>query len=316
MKMLSIISTLSTLGSAFILTLGSCGQGGGTSGTQTTDRAGQAAQQEQIPIAYDLQHPTVYTMPDELREVSGISFYKGDPAMLYAEQDENGRLYWLEPGGDKAHYYDFGKDGDYEDLAFVGSQVVFLKSNGNLYSFDFKPAAGADAAPVTGKLQEWKDLLPKGEYEGLYADTGQNQLYVLCKECKNEDHKKAVSVYKLKSNGQGWALSGSSTVDVTKISALSANEKDSGKKNKKIDFKPSAISLNPLTHQWYLLSSVNKMLVVTDAGFQVQAVYPLDHKQFPQPEGMCFDRDNNLYISNEGPAGGEGTVLKFTYKGN
>lgn len=316
--MLSIISTLSTLSSAFILTLSSCGQGSGTSGAQAADSSiPTAAQPEQMPIAYDLQHPTVYTMPDELREISGISFYNGDPAMLYAEQDENGRLYWLQPGSDKANHYDFGQDGDYEDLAFVAGQVIFLKSNGHLYSFDFKPAAGADAAPVTGKVQEWKDLLPKGEYEGLYADTGKKQLYVLCKECKNEDHKKAVSVFKLDNNAQGWTLSGSSTVDVTKISAhLNAEKEDSGKKAKKIDFKPSAISLNPVTHQWYLLSSVNKMLVVTDAAFQVQAVYPLNRKQFPQPEGMCFDRDNNLYISNEGPAGDEGTVLKFAYKGS
>lgn len=310
--MLSIISALSTLSSAFIVTLSSCGQPG------TSHNAGQSevvGKNKQAPIAYDLAHPAVYNLPEDLREVSGISFYQGDPSLLYAEQDEKGRLYWLAPGADKASHYDFGKDGDYEDLAFVGKQAVFLKSNGTLYSFDFTPATGADGSPVTGKLQEWKDLLPKGEYEGLYADTARKQLYVLCKECKNEDHKKTVTIFRLDNNTKGWTLSGSSQVDVTMISTLSHELNDKGKsKQKKINFRPSAISFNTRTNEWYILSSVNKMLVVTGADWQVKGVYPLDSKLFAQPEGMCFDRDNNLYISNEGPQGSKGTVLKFVLK--
>lgn len=313
--MLSIISTLSTLGSALLLSMASCGQGEGSGNPGSDSAAILKSQAHLSEIAYDLENPTIYTLPSELREVSGIAFYKGDPALLYAEQDEKGRLYWLAPGDKEARHYDFGKDGDYEDLAFIAGQVVYLKSNGNLYGFDFAPGNSPDEAPVTGKLAQWKDVLPKGEYEGMYGDDANQQLYVLCKECKNEDHKKSVSVYQLGRKGQLWAKSGTFKVDVTKISALyDALPEGQGKKKKKINFKPSALSLNKLTHEWYILSSINKMLVVTDMDWQVKAVYTLNSKLYPQPEGMCFDRDNNLYISNEGPDGKMGTLLKFALK--
>ena len=326
MKMLSVLSTLSTLGSAFLLACasGSCGQG---TSSRSADQAATPRQvsgmSDQHAFAYDLAHPAaVYVMPKELREISGISFYKGDPALLYAEQDEKGRLYWLRPGDARAHHYDFGKDGDYEDLAFTRSQAVLLKSDGTLYSFDFTPAGSADGSLLTGPLEEWKGLLPAGEYEGLYADTGNNQIYVLCKACKQEDHRKTVTIYRLENKGQGWISGGTGQVDVTRISALAGGLTEPGKKIKAgkdkklkhIEFKPSAITRNPLTDEWYILSSVNKMLVVTGSDWQVKAVYPVDSDLYPQPEGICLDRDNNLYISNEGPPGGQGTVLKFNRK--
>ncbi len=42
------------------------------------------------------------------------------------------------------------------------------------------------------------------------------------------------------------------------------------------------------------------MLVVTDTAWNIKQVYTLDPALFNQPEGITFDIDNNLYISNEG----------------
>jgi uncharacterized protein YjiK len=72
---------------------------------------------------------------------------------------------------------------------------------------------------------------------------------------------------------------------------------------------------NPLTKQWYIVSSVNELLVVTDADFKVTAAYSLDHKLFLQPEGLAFDKKGNLYISNEGDEFAKGTILKFNFTG-
>ncbi len=38
----------------------------------------------------------------------------------------------------------------------------------------------------------------------------------------------------------------------------------------------------------------------------------LDKKTFRQPEGICFDPEGNLFISNEGQ-GGKANILIFKY---
>ena len=67
------------------------------------------------------------------------------------------------------------------------------------------------------------------------------------------------------------------------------------------------------TNEWYILSSVNKMLIVADADWNVKNVYALNPAQFHQPEGIAFDNQFNLYISNEGDLVSPGNVLKFNY---
>ena len=52
-------------------------------------------------------------------------------------------------------------------------------------------------------------------------------------------------------------------------------------------------------------------MVITDANWKVQDVYPLIGNSFYQPEGIAFDAEGNLYISNEGDELSDGNVLKF-----
>jgi uncharacterized protein YjiK len=76
-------------------------------------------------------------------------------------------------------------------------------------------------------------------------------------------------------------------------------------------FRPSAIARNPLNNEWYILSSVNKLLIVADKEWKVLAVHELNGNKFNQPEGIAFDLHGNLYISNEGDDLAEGNILKF-----
>jgi hypothetical protein len=199
----------------------------------------------------------------------------------------------------RARFSQFAKHGDFEDIA-IGNEYVFaLKSDGKIYSFPFSEVKNKKAAGV----QEWKDLLPEGEYEGLYADERQKQLYVLCKSCDDEKGERK-SGYILSVSGNGnLQQSGSFSINEDQIKNLS--------KKGKISFRPSGIALNPRTEEWYLISSVNKMLVITNRKWQVKEIYMLNPKHFLQPEGIAFDRANNLYISNEGDEFKNGNVLKF-----
>jgi len=53
--------------------------------------------------------------------------------------------------------------------------------------------------------------------------------------------------------------------------------------------------------------------VVTDLQWKVKQVIMLEGSNFPQPEGMAFDKYGNLYISNERGNSAQANLLKFTY---
>jgi uncharacterized protein YjiK len=76
------------------------------------------------------------------------------------------------------------------------------------------------------------------------------------------------------------------------------------------------MAFNKKNQEWYLLSSINKMLIIADRTWNVKQVISLNSSLFPQPEGISFDSDNNLYISNEAGNSSVGTVLKFVLKNN
>jgi uncharacterized protein YjiK len=255
------------------------------------------------PLGYDLNQPETFNMPEALNEISGISFYKGNSDTLYAEQDEEGKLFYLHLGDKKASHVKFGKKGDYEDLAIINEQVIMLRSDGTLFSFPFKEVQQEEVTDV----KEWAGLLPDGEFEGLYADAKNNLLYVLCKHCGDDETTKAITAYILKLQSDGSITqSGSASVNVKVIEELAGE--------KKLKFHPSALAKNPQTQQWYILSAVNEMLIVADNDWKVKEVYRLDAGTFRQPEGIAFDGENNLYISNEGDDISKGNVLKFVFK--
>jgi SdiA-regulated len=253
-------------------------------------------------VNYDLTKPEILKMPSALNEISGITFNKGRPDTMYAEQDEEGRLYYFPTVSLDVKHQKFGKKGDYEDIAICNGTVIMLRSDGVLFSFPLNITAEEEISNV----QETAGLLPDGEYEGIYADDAASQLYVLCKQCAADNETKSISGYILQMKpGNGMELKSNFQVN-TKDIATKLNEK-------KIAFRPSALTKNIRDNQWYLLSSVNKLLVITNDKWGIEKVYPLDPALFNQPEGIAFDKDNNLYISNERGSTGNATVLKFNF---
>ncbi|HRO71502.1 MAG TPA: SdiA-regulated domain-containing protein, partial [Chitinophagaceae bacterium] len=76
-------------------------------------------------------------------------------------------------------------------------------------------------------------------------------------------------------------------------------------------FRPSGLARNPITSEWFVISSVNKLLVVADSTWNIKQACKLNGNVFNQPEGIAFDKAGNLYISNEGDDLSEGNILKF-----
>ena len=255
------------------------------------------------PPGYDLANPQKFIMSESLHEISGITFIRPNNDSLYAIEDEDGKLFYFRPGGEKPEYKKFGKHGDYEDVTILGGNTgnsfVVLRSDGSLYVFPTSFIQN-DKQDV----EEYPNILPAGEYEGLYGDDD-NSLYALCKNCKEDDQRDGVSVFKLQRNGKGHLkIMDHFTVDVSGISLP--------KEQRKGKFHPACLARHPITREWYIISSVNKVLLVLDSQWKLKAAYSLKPSLFKQPEGLAFDSKGNMYVSNEG-GDGNANVLLFAY---
>ena len=256
------------------------------------------------PPGYNLNKPQKFNMPDDLEEISGIAFNKGNANVLYAEEDEAGRIYYMKPPYKKAKYSIFKNTGDFEDMAICGDQVVMLQSKGRLYTFPLAEVAN----PQVAHVQKFEDMLPKGQYEGMYADSATSQVYVMCKHCDMDKTSKQTSgfIFQLGSDGK------LKQTDTFKINVKHIADQLN---DPKVNFHPSALAQNKRSKNWFVVSSVNKLLVILNEKFKVQQVFKLNPEFFPQPEGIAFDDKNNLYISNEGDKLEPGNVLKFAWSG-
>ena len=252
---------------------------------------------------YDLTNPTTFTMPAVLDEISGIAFKNGNADTIYAEQDEEGKLFYFHLGDKEVSHTKFAKKGDYEDVAVCNNYVIMLKSDGVFYTFPVAGIYNKDA----GNVNEQAGLLPEGEYESLYADESNSSLYVLCKNCSNDKSGETISGHVLQINAEGkLQLKNDFVINAKAVAALEAA--------KNIRLKPSALAKHPVTKEWFIVSSVNKVLLVTDSSWKPLHLYKLNPALFTQPEGIAFDKAGNLYISNEVGEGLNGTILQFLYK--
>lgn len=270
--------------------------GVGCSRAQQADRYGS-------PAGYDLNNPAVYDMADILYEISGITFHNGRSDTIYAQQDEAGRLFYFALGDRQTQHTKFGNDGDYEDIAILHDHVIILRSDGSLYRFPLAERHGKKIVNV----EVWDKPFPKGEYESLAATAGDSLLYVLCKQCRQDRKQSFNTGYAFRLGADGKIVH-----ELTFAVNWAQIEQYVGLGGKA--FRPSAITWNPFTSEWFIVSSINKMLVVTDSQWKVKNAYRLNPKLYVQPEGLAIDADRNLYISNEGgKRSRKANILKFQF---
>jgi uncharacterized protein YjiK len=252
---------------------------------------------QQPALNYDLTAGEKFNMPESLLEISGLTFNNDDPSSIYAIQDEDGRLFTLSWGIKKARSIKFGPKGDYEDLAILNGRVYVITSSSDFYSFPL------NAEDISTSVQNWENFLPKAEYESLYADVKEQTLYVLTKSAGKKKRQTLGYKIKIDNNSKDLGTVSEFKFDQDAIQKLGFKIKSG--------LRVSALTRHPKSLEWYILSSAEKLLVVASPDWQIKAVYDLDSSTFNQPEGITFDKDLNLYISNEGDEITNGNILKF-----
>ena len=268
-------------------------------------------------IPYDLKTPnSIYKLPSALYEISGIAIYKDN--LIACIQDEKGIVYLYDLDKEEVtEKVKFGKDGDYEGIAVAGETIHVLKSNGNIYRIKKPEKKDPKVKKITTPLSIANNC------EGLGYDKVSNSLLIACKGTSSyKNHKfdkKSKAIYALNLDSLEFNRYPAYLIDVNLI--LESTELDPYLRvsNKimqhlysggSIVFQPSGVAVHPISNHIYILASVGKLLVVLDRDGRILEIRPLNKNIFRQPEGISFDANGDLYISNEGK-GGKGTIFIF-----
>lgn len=220
----------------------------------------------------------------ELNEISGLTFLNHNS--IACIQDEKAQVFILDPkNGEIKHKYDFGKNNDYEGITHNDSKFYILQSDGNIFISENEQK---------GKKYHFKDN-KKFDFEGLCLDKKNNRLLIACKEHAKKENKNTIFIY-------GFSLLGNQFI---KKPVFKIDKKEINK-----NFMPSGIAIHP-NGNIFILSSHSKNLLVLDSGGHKKKLYKLNKNLFNQPEGICFDKEGNLFISNE-KKDSYPTLLKFS----
>lgn len=303
----------------------SCGNTPQTKTSETTEIPTEMSQEPAAVVStyhfpYDLEKPDeTFKLDDKLNEISGLSLMPGG-AKLVAVQDEDGLFFIIDKKTGKVEQeVKFHKDGDYEGIEMVGSTIYVVKSKGTVY--EVKNAATEAQEMIK---HETEVLGKENDVEGLGYDKANNRLLLACKGIagKGDDFyfQKCIYAYDLATN----------EIDPTPVYCVSMeavqdylNMKPAIRRLEKLinffdpageafAFSPSSIAIHPITGDLYMTSSVGKLVLVLSPEGKVLHIEKLEKEVHPQPEGIAFDPDGTLYISNEGK-GGVARLHRFVY---
>lgn len=251
------------------------------------------------PPSYSLGEPSRVNLPKELNDISGVSYYPKDTS-IFAVVDNQGELYKIHLHNKiSIQKWHFDKKHDFEDIIQNGNSFYLLLSNGNIEKLSFN---GKSFDKTTSIYPDTTGN--SNQFEGMYFDNNLKKLIVICKKCQGETTSE-VPAWEYSTDSADFQKSN------FKIDISTLNKKLGDVEFK---FKPSAIALNPITNELYLLSSVNKLLVVADRNGKGKDVFRLDPKTYRDPEGITFTPAGDMIISNEAHGNDPANILVIKRK--
>ncbi len=263
------------------------------------------------PLPYNFDyHSDLFILDRSLTEISGLTYLVNEDELL-AINDELGHFYHLEASSGRiTNDRKFSKRGDFEGLAVDGFKVYIAKHNGHIYSYDL----------ISSEVDDFKTgLHSRNDVEGLCIHKESNHLLLACKGQGLQKSKsksvKEIYAYSLSEN-RLIEKPFLSIKDKILVEWVKENHKHlSKKKRKKLearvkDFSPSGIAIHPKTKEVFIVSARGSSLVVMNSTGDLVSLVFLNEKTIPQPEGICFDADGNLFISTEGH-GFSGKIFKY-----
>jgi hypothetical protein len=269
-----------------------------------------------VAINYNLSSPDkIYILPDVLKEISGITDI--DATSIACVQDEKGSLFIYDLIKEQIKTQNtFYSNGDYEGIARADKTIYILRSDGMLYGItNYESSTLTTVSFSTG--------ITAKDNEGLCFDPKATRLLIAPKsnsgkDSENKDHRFIYS-FDLKSkkpvDKPAFILDLKAIKKFAMENKIKVPMKDGKKGHKKepdIEFRPSAIGINPITGRLFVLSGMEKMLFVFNMNGEIEYLEKLDAELFVQPEGITFLKNGDMLISNEAKNKNP-TILRFNY---
>lgn len=239
-----------------------------------------------------------WELPEKLREVSGISWM--DENKIAAVQDEDGIIFIYDLERKKViQEIEFGNAGDYEGLSVEGANAYVLESDGTITIVENFQDSNRKITAYETSFDE------KNNMESLELDVANNRLLLMPKD-RDIDSDNFKGVYE-------FSLEDYKLVSEPVMRLDMGDEVLKHFREKKVykNFRPSDIAIHPQTKEMYMLEGSKPKLLILDENGVAKKGYSLDKKIFPQPEGITFSSNGDLYISSEGKNDETGTITKL-----
>lgn len=259
----------------------------------------------QSPPHYDFSKPITNKLDLKLKEISGL-VWDTDRDEFLAHADEAGTIYVLNKQNNAiVSSFSFGAKGDFEDVSLYYGVPYVLRSDGMIT----KIVRDSSGSFIRGVEVGTIDIPGSKDFETMYADTARKALILICKNCGIDDKSK-VSAFAFYPDSIGFDNKPIFQINADKIKLITKEDTLLSKTSK---FQPSAAAIHPVLNKLFVISSASSQLVIADKNGNVESVFELGKKLFPQPEGLTFKRTGDMFISNEGITS-KATIHGFSYR--
>lgn len=254
---------------------------------------------------YNLLAPdSIYNLPDVLREVSGIAI-SNDQKSIFCVQDELGAVFEYDYIKEEVkNIHRFTDIGDFEGISIIGDYVYVLRSDGNIFHFNYKNKK---------EIKQYMISVNALNFESLAYDELTDNFLVVSKDgVLNTPESKRI-VYKFPKDNPA-ETSVYFEVDIMKINEIISSNLPNPESNVAL-FNPSEIAIHPITRAIYILSASDRILTIYNKE-GLKSVYPLPAELYYKPEGLAFFKNGDLLISSEGDKRGivKGNIMLFKFK--
>lgn len=237
---------------------------------------------------YDKPEKT-WKLSSRLIEISGNSYISAN--QLLAIEDETPSLYILSIKGNEVEEKVIDvpvrkKDErpDWEGVAVKGDVAYVIASSGHVYI-----VSNWRTQPAVEKISTF--LGKKDNPEGICFDPVSGGLLIACKGNSSKGNDRMI--YRFDLNNKKLEEKPFLKIDQKLLHQFVG---------KKVDFNPSGIAVHPTNSNIYVLSMAGiKAVLELNREGKVVSFNKVD--QLPQPEGICFSPEGDLYISSEGRGG-------------
>lgn len=269
-------------------------------------------------LPYDLRAPAVtITLPNTLVEISALTDV--DSNTVACVQDEVATMYLIPLHGALTFpEFRFGGPGDMEGLTRVGHHYYALRSDGLIYDLEFDGGVMMHLAVRDSFRLE----LPNHNIEGLGYDERNDRVLVSPKDfikgSKEGRDERVLYAFDPQDSAHRTSevlrLSISDLLEQTRVAGIAVPEKkDKDHVVPALKLRYSSVAVHPYTDHYYLLSAVDRTLLVVDRQGKLIALEQLDASLLPKPEGITFMPNGDLVLSSEGKVSPP-VIVRYSYR--